>query len=141
VGPADADVVEPPSVAEGDGAGVADDVGPDPVVGIGAAVAGDGFGPGGIGDRGGRPVLQRPYIWRTGTAPRRPREPGQRAWALTELNGPVRCPPGRSGSSRLLRRQWLSRHRGEGDLYGQAASVPGARSDRGTMSGGNGVHD
>ena len=35
VGPADADVVEPAAVAEGDGAGGADDVGADAVVGVG----------------------------------------------------------------------------------------------------------
>ena len=59
MGPADADVVEPSGVAEGDGAGVVDDVGADPVVGVGGAVAGDGFGPGGAGDGGGGPVLER----------------------------------------------------------------------------------
>jgi hypothetical protein len=60
VGPADADVVEPPGVAQGDGAGGADDVGADPVVGVCVAVvlAGGGFGPGGVGDRGRAPVRQ-----------------------------------------------------------------------------------
>ena len=40
VGPADADVVELAAVAQGDGAGGADDVGADPVVGVAGAVAG-----------------------------------------------------------------------------------------------------
>ncbi|HUC21453.1 MAG TPA: hypothetical protein VMA73_01985 [Streptosporangiaceae bacterium] len=40
MGPSDADVVELAGVAEGDGAGVADDVGADAVVGVGGAVAG-----------------------------------------------------------------------------------------------------
>jgi hypothetical protein len=44
VGPADADVVEPAAVAEGDGAGGADDVGADAVVGVGGAAAGGGLG-------------------------------------------------------------------------------------------------
>jgi hypothetical protein len=52
VGPADAEVVEPPGVAEGDGAGLADDVGADAVVGVGGAVAGDCLGPGSVGDGG-----------------------------------------------------------------------------------------
>jgi hypothetical protein len=38
VGPADADVIELAAVAQGDGAGVADEVGADPVVGVGGAV-------------------------------------------------------------------------------------------------------
>ena len=45
-------------MAEGDGAGVADDVGADAVVGVGGAVAGDGFGPGVVGGGGGGPVLE-----------------------------------------------------------------------------------
>jgi hypothetical protein len=54
VGPADADVIEAAGVAEGDFAvGVdavgADAVGADAVVGGGGAVAGDSFGPGGVG--------------------------------------------------------------------------------------------
>ena len=57
VGPADADVVEPSLVAEGEGAGFADDVGADPVVGVGGPVAGGGLGPGGIG--GGRCLAVR----------------------------------------------------------------------------------
>src|SRR5215471_7766318 len=40
VGPADADAVEPAGVAECDGAGGADPVGADPVVGVGVAAAG-----------------------------------------------------------------------------------------------------
>jgi hypothetical protein len=40
VGPADADVVEPPGVAEGDDAGVIDAVGADAVVGVAGAAAG-----------------------------------------------------------------------------------------------------
>jgi len=60
VGPADADVVELAGVAEGDGAGVVDDVFADAVVGVGVAVAGDGFGPGGVGDGGWRAVGQGP---------------------------------------------------------------------------------
>jgi len=66
VGPADADVVEFPVVAEGDEAGGVDVVGADAVVGVGAAVARPGLGPGGVGvcrgraageDRCGRWVL------------------------------------------------------------------------------------
>jgi hypothetical protein len=57
VGAAGADVVEPPVVAEGDFAGGIDAVGADAVVGVGVAVAGDGFGPGLIG--GGRGGLMR----------------------------------------------------------------------------------
>jgi hypothetical protein len=57
VGAADADVVELPGVAECDLAGVVDAVGADPVVGVGGAVAWDGFGPGGDGGR--RAVGQR----------------------------------------------------------------------------------
>src|SRR5579871_6799897 len=53
VGAADADVVEPSLVAEGDEAGVVDPVGADAVVGVGGAVAGDGLGPGGVGGCGG----------------------------------------------------------------------------------------
>ena len=48
VGPADADVVEAAVVAEGDAAGGVDDVAADAVVGVGVAVAGGGFGPGGV---------------------------------------------------------------------------------------------
>jgi hypothetical protein len=58
VGPADADVVELAGVAEGDAAGVVDDVAADPVVGVGVAAAGGGFGPRGVGGRGGGPVRQ-----------------------------------------------------------------------------------
>jgi hypothetical protein len=58
VGPADADVVEPPGVAEGDAAGLAGDVGADAVVGVGAAVAGGGFGPGGVDGGGDGSVRQ-----------------------------------------------------------------------------------
>ncbi len=60
VGPADADVVELPAGAQGDGAGFADDVGADPVVGVGGPAAGGGFGPGRVGGGGGGPVLKRP---------------------------------------------------------------------------------
>jgi hypothetical protein len=60
VGPADPDVVELAAMAEGDGAGGADDVGADAVVGVGGAVAGDGPGPGVAGDGGGAAVWQRP---------------------------------------------------------------------------------
>jgi len=56
VGPADAEVVELAAVAQGDGAGGADLVGADPVVGVGGPVAGDGLGPRGVGDRGGDPA-------------------------------------------------------------------------------------
>jgi hypothetical protein len=52
VGAADADVVKASLVAEGDEAGGVDPVGSDAVVGVGGPVAGDGFGPGGVG--GGR---------------------------------------------------------------------------------------
>lgn len=52
MGPAGADVVEASLVAEGEGAGLADDVGADAVVGVGSPVAGGCFGPGGVG--GGR---------------------------------------------------------------------------------------
>jgi hypothetical protein len=48
VGPADADVVKLACVAEGDGAGFADGVGADAVVGVGGAAAWGGLGPGGI---------------------------------------------------------------------------------------------
>jgi hypothetical protein len=53
VGPADADVVELSGVVRGDGAGGADDVGADAVVGVGGAVAGGCIGPGGVGGRCG----------------------------------------------------------------------------------------
>jgi hypothetical protein len=65
VGSADADVVELAGVAEGDGAGCADDVGADAVVGVGAPVAGGGLGPGGIRGGGGGPAgqgLVRPLV-------------------------------------------------------------------------------
>jgi hypothetical protein len=42
VGPADADVVESPGVAEGDDAVGVDDVGADAFVGVGCAAAGSG---------------------------------------------------------------------------------------------------
>src|SRR5580700_797780 len=58
VGPADADVAEVAAGAQGDGAVGVDDVGADPVVGVGGAVAGGGFGPGCIGGGGGGPVRQ-----------------------------------------------------------------------------------
>ena len=66
MGPADADVVEPAAASQGDGAGGADDVGPDAVVDVAGPVAGAGFGPGCVGgggvarwarDRCGRRVL------------------------------------------------------------------------------------
>ena len=60
VGAADADVVEPPGVAQGDGAVGADGVGADAVVGVGGAVAGGGFGPGGVGGGGGGAAGQGP---------------------------------------------------------------------------------
>jgi hypothetical protein len=53
VGPANADVVEAALVAKGEGAGFADDVGADAVVGVCVAVAGGGFRPGGVGSGGG----------------------------------------------------------------------------------------
>src|SRR5215472_9413569 len=53
VGSADADAVEPAGVAECDGAGGADPVGADPVVGVGVAAAGRGLGACGVGDGGG----------------------------------------------------------------------------------------
>jgi hypothetical protein len=63
VGPADADVVEAAGVAQGEGAGFADDVGADPVVGV--VVAGEGVElglelgeGGGLGVLGGQPLLQ-----------------------------------------------------------------------------------
>ena len=46
VGPADADVMQAAVVAQGDDSGVVDAVGPDPVVGVGGAVAWGGFGAG-----------------------------------------------------------------------------------------------
>ena len=58
VGPADADVVELAVVAEGDAAGVVDDVAADAVVGVGPAVAGRGLGAGGVGGGGGGPAGQ-----------------------------------------------------------------------------------
>lgn len=62
VGSADADRVEPSGVAEGDLAGGVDAVGSDPVVAVGGAVAGAGFGSGGVGGRRGRPGGQGP-VW------------------------------------------------------------------------------
>src|SRR5579859_56829 len=59
VGPADADVVEPAGVAEGDAAGGVDDVAADPVVGVAGPVAGGGLGPGGVDGGGGGPAGQR----------------------------------------------------------------------------------
>ena len=53
VGAADADVVEAAAGAEREVAGFADFVVADAVVGVGAAVAGDGFGPGVIDGGGG----------------------------------------------------------------------------------------
>jgi hypothetical protein len=58
VGPADADVVEAAAGAQGDGAGGADDVAADPVVGVAGAVPGDGFGPGAVDGGWGGPVGQ-----------------------------------------------------------------------------------
>jgi hypothetical protein len=59
VGPADADVVELPGVAEGDFAGFVDHVVADPVVGVVLAVFGrGGFRGGGVGGGGGLPVGQ-----------------------------------------------------------------------------------
>ena len=60
VGAADADVVEFAAGAEADVAGFADLVVADPVVGVGAAVAGVGFGPGVIGGGGGGLLGQGP---------------------------------------------------------------------------------
>lgn len=60
VGAADADVVELAAGAEADVAGFADLVVADPVVGVGAAVAGVGFGPGVIGGGGGGLLGQGP---------------------------------------------------------------------------------
>jgi hypothetical protein len=59
VGSADADVVEPPGVAEGELAVGVDAVGADAVVGVGGPVAGGGFGPGSVRSRGGLAVRQR----------------------------------------------------------------------------------
>jgi len=60
VGPADADVVELAAASQGDGAGGADDVGPDAVVDVAGPVAGAGFGPGCVGGGGGGAVGQGP---------------------------------------------------------------------------------
>ena len=60
VGAADADVVEAAAGAEREVAGFADFVVADAVVGVGAAVAGDGFGPGVIGGGGGGLLGQGP---------------------------------------------------------------------------------
>ena len=68
VGSADADVVEPPGVAEGGAAGLVDGVGADTVVGVGGAVAGCGLGPGGVG--GGRGDRYLPSA-KTARMPRR----------------------------------------------------------------------
>jgi hypothetical protein len=62
VSPADADVVELAAVAQGDGAGGADLVSADPVVGVGGPVAGDGLGPGGGGGGRGDPAGQG-FVW------------------------------------------------------------------------------
>ena len=53
VGSADGDVVQLPVESEGHVAAVGDAVVADPVVGVVAAVAGNGLGPGGVGDGGG----------------------------------------------------------------------------------------
>ena len=59
VGSADADVVQPAVVAQGDGAGFVDAVVADPVVGVGvSARAGQGFGHGVVEGGGGGPVRQ-----------------------------------------------------------------------------------
>jgi len=58
-------VVELPAVAQGDHAVGAGAVGADAVVGVGGAVAGSGFGPGGIRGGGGGPVRQGP-VWPAG---------------------------------------------------------------------------
>ena len=60
VGTADADVVQAAAGAEREVAGFADLVVANPVVGVGAAVAGDGFGPGEIGGGGGGLLGQGP---------------------------------------------------------------------------------
>ena len=61
VGSADADVVQPAGDAQGDVAGCVDAVVADPVVGVGAAVAGRGWlWAGVVGGRGGGPVRQGP---------------------------------------------------------------------------------
>lgn len=52
VGPADADVVQPPGQAQGDGADVVDAVAAHSVVAVGLAAGGAGFGAGGV-DGGG----------------------------------------------------------------------------------------
>ncbi len=88
VGPADADVVEPSGVAEGDGAGGADDVGADPVVAVGVAAAGGGLGPGGVD--GGRGVARR----RPGTPTVRAAGTGLRSGSALGL-----APVARSGVS------------------------------------------
>jgi hypothetical protein len=77
VGTADADVAELSVVAQGDQPGVVDAVGADAVVGVGAAVAGDGLGSGGVGIGGlaGRRRRGRP-AGRQG--------PVTRAWAVTD---------------------------------------------------------
>jgi hypothetical protein len=56
---ADADVVELSGVAQGDGADGPDLVGADAVVGLGVAVAGGGFRPGGVGSCRGLAAGQR----------------------------------------------------------------------------------
>jgi hypothetical protein len=58
VGPADADVVELPVVAQGELAVRVDAVGSDPVMAGGAGLTGDGLGTGLIGGGGGGPVRQ-----------------------------------------------------------------------------------
>ncbi len=55
--PPHSDVVELAVVAQGDGAGSTDLVGADPVGGVGGAVAGGGFGRGGVGSGWGDPAV------------------------------------------------------------------------------------
>jgi hypothetical protein len=57
VGPSDADVVKTAVIAQGDGAGVVDAVGPDALVGVSVAVTRAGLGPGGVA--GGRSGVAR----------------------------------------------------------------------------------
>ena len=58
VGPADADVVKAAVIAQGDGAGVVDAVGPDALVGVSVAVTRGGLGPGGVAGGRGAVVWQ-----------------------------------------------------------------------------------
>ncbi len=60
MGAADADVVEAAVVAEADEPGFVDAVGSDAVVGVGGAVAGQGFWAGGVGSGGGGAARERP---------------------------------------------------------------------------------